>query len=170
MRPYPQAWLIKSGFDRETPVTHIGVVESSETQEWNEVKSGQQVLRENWNRKPGEKTGVWVFSNAPEVELFLNGRSLGRKSVVRPPDGDGAWRHGDAGPTHAVRYEVECDPADVVLRRIRMRDFLADVDFDVKGLPGLRRGGGGNDGDMLFRLPVGGLDGGCEGVVHERKC
>ena len=113
MRPYPQAWLIKSGFDRETPVTHIGVVESSETQEWNEVKSGQQVIRENWNRALGAKVGVWVFSNAPEVELFLNGRSLGKKSVVRPPEGDGAWRHGDAGLTHAVSYEVEWEAGEL---------------------------------------------------------
>ena len=113
MKPFPQAWLIKSGFDRATPVTHIGVVESSETEVWNEVKSGQQVIRENWNRALGAKVGVWVFSNAPEVELFLNGRSLGKKSVVRPPEGDGAWRHGDAGPTHAVSYEVEWEPGEL---------------------------------------------------------
>lgn len=113
LKPYPQAWLIKSGFDRETPVTHLGVVESSETQEWNEVKSGQQVLRENWNRKPGEKTGVWVFSNAPGVELFLNGKSLGRKSVVRPPAGDAAWRCAKGDKIHAVSYEVAWEPGEL---------------------------------------------------------
>ena len=113
MKPYPQAWLIKSGFDRATPVTHIGVVEKSESQEWNEIKSGQQVIRENWNRKAGEKAIVWVFSNAGEVELFLNGRSLGKKDVVRPPDGDGAWRRGNLGTTHAVQYEVAWEPGEL---------------------------------------------------------
>lgn len=113
MKPYPQAWLIKSGFDRKTPVTHIGVVESSETQEWNEVKSGQQVLRENWNRKPGENVGVWVFSNAPEVELFLNGRSLGKKRVVRPPEGDGTWRCAKGEKIHAVSYKVAWEPGEL---------------------------------------------------------
>ena len=104
---------MKSGFDRATPITHIGVVEKSESQEWNEVKSGQQVLRENWNRKAGEKTRVWVFSNAREVELFLNGRSLGKKEVVRPPEGDGAWRRGDLGTTHAVQFEVAWEPGEL---------------------------------------------------------
>ena len=113
MKPYPQAWLMKSGFDRATPVTHIGVVEKSETQEWNEVKSGQQILRENWNRKAGEKARVWVFSNAAEVELFLNGHSLGKRSVVRPPEGDDAWRRGNLGTTHAVQFEVAWEPGEL---------------------------------------------------------
>jgi len=34
-----------------------------------------------WNFKDGEKRTVFVFSNTNEVELFLNGKSLGRKAV-----------------------------------------------------------------------------------------
>jgi len=113
MKPYPQAWLIKSGFDRETPVVRIGVVQSDEREVWNDVQSGQQALRENWNRKAGEKTPVWVFSNAPEVELFLNGRSLGKKSVVRPPEGDGAWRCAKGEKIHAVLFEVDWEPGEL---------------------------------------------------------
>ena len=68
-----------------------------------------------------------------------------------------------------VRNEVQRDPDDVMLRRVRMRDLLADVDLDVDGNARLRGRGRGDDGNVLFRLPVGGLDGGGEGCVHDAR-
>ncbi len=35
----------------------------------------------NWQGREGQPIDVWAYSNAGEVELFLNGRSLGRKSM-----------------------------------------------------------------------------------------
>ncbi len=35
----------------------------------------------NWHGKEGQNVPVWCFSNCDEVELFLNGRSLGKKSM-----------------------------------------------------------------------------------------
>lgn len=35
----------------------------------------------NWSGHEGEKIPVMVYTNAPEVELFLNGKSLGRKRL-----------------------------------------------------------------------------------------
>ncbi|MBQ6329007.1 MAG: DUF4982 domain-containing protein [Kiritimatiellae bacterium] len=113
MKPYPQAWLMKSAFDRKTPVVHIGVVQADERETWNDVRSGQQALRENWNRKQGEKAIVWVFSNAPEVELFLNGRSLGKKRVPLPPPGDAPWRCAKGEKIHAVSFEVAWEPGEL---------------------------------------------------------
>lgn len=37
----------------------------------------------NWKGKEGQPIEVWVNSNADNVELFLNGRSLGRKDMPR---------------------------------------------------------------------------------------
>jgi beta-galactosidase len=37
----------------------------------------------NWPGKEGQDINVWVDSNCQEVELFLNGRSLGRKPMAR---------------------------------------------------------------------------------------
>jgi beta-galactosidase len=33
----------------------------------------------HWNWNPGDSVDVWAYSTAPEVELFLNGKSLGTK-------------------------------------------------------------------------------------------
>lgn len=37
----------------------------------------------NWPEKVGKPIDVWVNSNADEVELFLNGKSLGKKTMER---------------------------------------------------------------------------------------
>lgn len=37
----------------------------------------------NWKGKEGQPIDVWVYSNADNVELFLNGKSLGKKEMPR---------------------------------------------------------------------------------------
>jgi beta-galactosidase len=37
----------------------------------------------NWKGKEGQPVAVWVNSNADDVELFLNGKSLGKKEMPR---------------------------------------------------------------------------------------
>ncbi|MBQ6248546.1 MAG: DUF4982 domain-containing protein, partial [Kiritimatiellae bacterium] len=76
----PTAWLIRSGLIPGEPLTRIGVmVDSGEHLVWNDIHSGQYVLREHWNATGKPTRDVFVFSNAAEVELFLNGVSLGLK-------------------------------------------------------------------------------------------
>ena len=80
LEPRPTAWLIRSGLIPGEPLTRIGVmVDSGEHLVWNDIHSGQYVLREHWNATGKPTRDVFVFSNAAEVELFLNGVSLGRK-------------------------------------------------------------------------------------------
>ncbi|MDE6270056.1 MAG: DUF4982 domain-containing protein, partial [Muribaculaceae bacterium] len=45
----------------------------------------------HWNLKghEGEKVDVWAYSNMDEVELFVNGKSLGRKAM--PKNGHLSW-------------------------------------------------------------------------------
>jgi beta-galactosidase len=44
----------------------------------------------NWPGREGQPINVWVYSNCDEVELFLDGKSLGRKPM--PPRGHLEWQ------------------------------------------------------------------------------
>ena len=46
---------------------------------WNGVVTGSEDLSEQWNRTEGSTADLVVYTNADEVELLLNGRSLGRR-------------------------------------------------------------------------------------------
>ena len=77
LEPYPQAYLIKSAFSDE-PLVHIGVVDSKkESIEWNDVIVGRMPLSSHWNRAEGSKQNLFTYTNADEVELLVNGKSLG---------------------------------------------------------------------------------------------
>ena len=79
LQPKPIAYLLKSYFMPEEPVVHIGIIESSENRVWNDVPVGTMQLSENWNRKHGSKVNLYTFTNGEQVELFLNGKSLGKR-------------------------------------------------------------------------------------------
>lgn len=78
LEPFPQASLIKASFQPEIPVVQIGVVDGKgESLEWNDIKVGQQRISQNWNHPAGSKQNVFTYTNAEEVELVYNGKSLG---------------------------------------------------------------------------------------------
>lgn len=78
LEPYPQAYLIKGSIDPEEYVCRIGVVDGKgETLDWNDIKVGSQKITSNWNYPEGSIQNVFVYTNADEVELFYNGKSLG---------------------------------------------------------------------------------------------
>ena len=49
-------------------------------QMWNGVQTGNDGMSDHWNRVEGQKLSLITYTNADEVELLLNGKSLGRKS------------------------------------------------------------------------------------------
>lgn len=80
--PHPQAWLVRSAFRSadEEPLVRLGVkIRATEVVSWNDVDVGSMRLASGWNFAPGERQCVYAFSNGDQVELFLNGRSLGTK-------------------------------------------------------------------------------------------
>ena len=85
LEPKPKAYLMKSLFTEE-PMVHIGIIEDGHADMmWNGVQTGNQQLSENWNRQPGSTVSLYTFTNCDEVELRLNGRSLGRKANPTDP-------------------------------------------------------------------------------------
>lgn len=58
----------------------------------------------NWPEKIGEPIDVWVNSNADEVELFLNGKSLGKK--IMPRNSHLQWNvNYEPGTLEAIGYK-----------------------------------------------------------------
>ena len=79
LEPKPKAYYMKSFFKPEEPVVHLAFLESENAEMWNGVKMGNDRMTELWNRPQGSKVNTIVYTNADEVELLLNGKSLGRK-------------------------------------------------------------------------------------------
>jgi len=46
---------------------------------WNGVQTGNDGMSDHWNRVAGQKLSLYTYTNAEEVELLLNGRSIGTK-------------------------------------------------------------------------------------------
>ena len=82
LNPKPLAWFLKSMFTDE-PVVHLSVVEDrTEDMVWNGVQFTGDVMTGHWNREPGKAYTLYAYTNADEVELLVNGKSLG----VKPND------------------------------------------------------------------------------------
>lgn len=128
LQPKPRAWLIRSMFRPDDPTVRIAVVDaSSDSTIWNGVNIATAPLSSHWNRHPGDYLSIYTFTNADEVELLLNGRSLGRRlnntsdpnTRCRPlwegiPYSPGtlearAYRSGSKSPvaTHTIRTAAE---------------------------------------------------------------
>lgn len=73
----------------------------------------------NWPGQEGCIKEVWVYTNCPEVELFLNGKSLGRKKCCA--NGHLEWR---------VTYEPGC------LRAVGYDSNGSEIAFDCQETPG----------------------------------
>ncbi|WP_069659453.1 beta-galactosidase GalA [Arcticibacter eurypsychrophilus] len=61
--PKDDAWYLRSWWGNK-PVLHL-------LPHW------------NWKGKEGQLIEVWAYSNCNEVELFLNGKSLGKKTMIK---------------------------------------------------------------------------------------
>jgi beta-galactosidase len=106
LQPKPRAWLIKSMFSSE-PTVHIGVIlDKGEEGLWNGIKTGTDNLTDFWNLTPGKTYSLYTFTNCDEVELRLNGKSLGVKKNSTDPNSRDKIRWNDipyeAGTLEAV--------------------------------------------------------------------
>ena len=85
LQPKPDAYFVKSMFSEE-PVVHIGIIEKSGGNiQWNGINVSAGKLSENWNREADEQVSLYTYTNGDEVELFLNGKSLGVKKNSNDP-------------------------------------------------------------------------------------
>ena len=85
LQPKPDAYFVKSMFT-DVPTVHIGIIEKGQGDvQWNGINVSTGKLSENWNRQAGEVVSLYTYTNGDEVELFLNGKSLGVKKNSTDP-------------------------------------------------------------------------------------
>src|SRR5574344_1054306 len=107
LEPKPTAWFLRSFFIPEEPMVHIGIVDQRQNLVWNDVQVGTDRMTSHWNRTPGAKLKLSTYTNADEVELLLNGKSLGKQQNDRknsPP------------PNPILSPHVEYPPATLIAR------------------------------------------------------
>ena len=83
LEPKPNAYFLKSYFKPDEPMVRIGVIDGQNNVLWNDVVIGGKTESSHWNRKPGSMLSLHTYTNADEVELIVNGKSLGRKKNNR---------------------------------------------------------------------------------------
>lgn len=79
LEPKPKAYYMKSFFKEEEPLVHIAVTEDKGGVMWNGVQIGNEGQSDHWNRKAGDTLNITTYTNADEVELFVNVKSYGTK-------------------------------------------------------------------------------------------
>ena len=82
LQPKPKAYLMKSMFCPDEPIVHIAVIDRKGDQMWNGVQTGNDGMSDHWNRVEGQKLTLITYTNADEVELLLNGKSIGKKKNI----------------------------------------------------------------------------------------
>jgi beta-galactosidase len=118
----------------------------------------------NWNGKEGQSIDVWVNSNADDVELFLNGKSLGKKNM--PRYSHLKWNvNYEPGTLEAVAYkkgkklttkvETTGMPAEVVITPYKTTMLADGKDATVINVTVIdRQGREVPDGDNLINFSV----------------
>ena len=79
LEPKPKAYYMKSFFKPEEPLVHIAVIDKKGDMMWNGVQTGNDGMSDHWNRQQGSKVNLITYTNTDEVELFVNGKSMGVK-------------------------------------------------------------------------------------------
>ena len=91
LEPKPKAFFMKSFLKPEEPLVHIAIIDNkAEAIMWNGINTANDGMSDHWCRKPGTQLSLYTYTNAEEVELVLNGKSLGRK---KNPIGDPKQRN-----------------------------------------------------------------------------
>ena len=90
---------------------------------WNKSAHTLHILP-HWNWEDGQKVPVFVYTDSPSAELFLNGRSLGVKTKVTPKKKTKGDREENVEARYRLRWDVPFAPGE-----------LMAVSIDASGQP-----------------------------------
>jgi beta-galactosidase len=82
LEPKPTAWFLRSYFNEDDPVVHIGVFQTAKTEDWNGERQGGARLTHSLPHTAQTLT-LHTYTNCDEVELLVNGHSVGTRQNDR---------------------------------------------------------------------------------------
>ncbi len=93
----------------------------------------------NWEGREGQAIPVMAYTNADEVELFLNGKSLGRKKrfeePVQLPVGKNVSQDGKFVSKYRLEWQVSYQPGDLKAVAYRSGKQVAAEEVHTAGAP-----------------------------------
>ncbi len=110
--------------------------------QWTSVKDNPMVHllpHWNWTDNAGEPIPVFVYTNASEAELFLNGKSLGRKTKGRDTTpikvAFNNWTEGDYHTPYRLRWDVPFAPGELKVVAWQDGKPVAEKSHHTAGAP-----------------------------------
>jgi beta-galactosidase len=80
---------------------------------WNESAHTLHILP-HWNWEYGQKVPVFVYTDSPSAELYLNGKSLGVRNKVTPKKKTKGDRLEDVEARYRLRWDVPFAPGELM--------------------------------------------------------
>lgn len=86
LQPKPIAYLLRSMFKPDEPVVHIGIIDNkADAKEWNGIVFSNDGMSDHWNRIPGKKYNINVYTNAEKIDLVVNGKVIASGENSKDP-------------------------------------------------------------------------------------
>ena len=86
LQPKPIAYLLRSMFKPDEPVVHMGIIDNkADAQEWNGIIFSNDGMSDHWNRIPGKKYNINVYTNAEKIDLVVNGKVVASQENTKDP-------------------------------------------------------------------------------------
>ena len=95
---------------------------------WNKSSHTLHVLP-HWNWKDGQEVPVFVYTDSPSAELFLNGKSLGVKTKMTPKKKTKGDRLEDVEARYRLRWDVPFAPGELMAVSIDASGQSVDTAF-----------------------------------------
>jgi beta-galactosidase len=80
---------------------------------WNTTEHTLHILP-HWNWEDGQTVPVFIYTDSPSAELFLNGKSLGIKTKLMPKQKTTGDREEDVESRYRLRWDVPFTPGELM--------------------------------------------------------
>ena len=86
------------------------------------VQGAKRQDARDWNKKPGDKVNISCYTNCNEAELFINGKSIGRKAMANAKN-------------HIINWTIDYEPGILVAKGYKNSVSIIEDSLQTSGEP-----------------------------------